>query len=111
MKIGCYCGNAIVDQTDDLPNKAHLVPDQCWNAMWDAIEDQVVNAVARGTIKPDDASWKARMIVRDAGKRLVWQCGACGRLYIEDRAGNLQCFLPATAETEKQILRARDEEA
>ena len=73
--------------------------------MWEAIEDQVLNAIAVGMLAPHDASMKTRTIVRDAGTRLMWQCGACGRLYIDDRHGNLQCFLPATEATNREILR------
>jgi hypothetical protein len=108
MKIGCHCGNTLFDQTDGLPNKAYLIPDQGWDAMWEAIEEEVVSAVAAGLIKPADAAWKARLLVNAAGKRMMWQCSGCGRLYIDDRHGNLQCFLPSTADTEKEILRGRD---
>ncbi len=30
MKIECRCGRMIIDQTDCLPYKAHLIPDQEW---------------------------------------------------------------------------------
>jgi hypothetical protein len=108
MKIGCHCENTIFDQTDDMPNKAHLIPDQRWNEMWDALEDQVLTAVARGTLSPNDACFEAMRIALGAGMRLMWQCASCGRLYIDDRDGNLQCYVPSSAETNKQILRARD---
>ena len=104
MKINCQCGAVIHNSTDDLPGKAHLIPDQAWCTMWDAI-DQVLSAVANGSQTPEVASMKARKIVRNAGTRFMWQCGACGRLYIDDRRGGLQCFLPATKETDVEILR------
>lgn len=107
MKIGCHCGNTIFDQTDDLSNKAHFIPDQGWNDMWGAI-DELFGAVARGAIKPNDAWYKACEIVRNAGTRTMWQCGECGRLYLDDRTGNLQCYISSSPETEKQILRGRD---
>ena len=41
MKIRCDCGNPIVDQTDALPYKAHLIPDQDWFTLLDAIDDAI----------------------------------------------------------------------
>jgi hypothetical protein len=105
MKIGCHCGSTIYDGTDDIPNKARLTPDQGWFAMWDALEEHVIGAVAAGRLAPDAASMKAREIFWEAGSRLMWQCEACGRLYLDGRDGTLQCFVPSTPETEKALLR------
>ena len=105
MKIYCECGSFIHDGTDDLPNKAHLIPDESWCAMWDALEERVIDAVATGRMNPERASVQAREIVRSAGLRPVWQCEACGRLYMANRGGLLDCFVPSPANTTKRVLR------
>ena len=107
MKIGCHCGATIYDQTDSLPNKAHLIPDQGWEAMWEAMDEQVVRAAAEQRLSVRDAQWTARIILRRA-TRFAYQCGACGRLYVDDPQDNLHCYVPMTPETSKHVLRGRD---
>jgi hypothetical protein len=106
VKIGCHCGAVIVDQTDDLPHKGHLIPDQEWFATYDAIDDEVIDPLACGRLKKDAAYMLARTIISRSA-RLMYQCRACGRLYIDDRQGNLQCYVPADDETAHEILRSR----
>jgi hypothetical protein len=74
MKIRCSCGEVIVDQTDYISNKARLIADQDW-------EDFLVGAGNTGK-----ADWSL--------SRAIYQCGACGRLYVDDQDGNLRSFLP-----------------
>lgn len=104
MKIGCHCGAVIRDQTDNIPYKSHLTPDQGWTAMWDALES-LFAVVATGRLTPEAASTRACQIFREAGSRLMWQCESCGRLYIDGRGGDLQCFVPSTSKTDKELLR------
>ena len=105
MKFTCGCGELIFDSTDDLSHKGHLIPDERWNAMWDALDNEVIGAVARGHITKDGAAMHARQIVRAAGERLMYQCHNCGRLFIDDYQGQLHCFVPEEASTPKQLLR------
>ena len=79
MKIGCECGAVIVDQTDDLPHKAHLIPDQEWFATYDAIDDEVIDPMADGRLSKEAAYHHSRRIISRSA-RLLWQCRACGRL-------------------------------
>jgi hypothetical protein len=105
VKIGCYCGAVIVDQTDDLPQKAHLIPDQKWFAIYDAIDDEVIDPVADGQLTKKAAYHHARGIIgRNA--RLMWQCETCGRLYIDGLDGQLRCFIPEGEPVDRQILRS-----
>lgn len=106
MKIRCHCGQAIVDQTDDVPNKAHFIPDQEWLRVLDALDSDVIDRVGNGTLRREAAYMKSRLIMGKA-TRFVWQCQHCGRLYVDDRNGNLHCYVPATEETDKEILRSR----
>ena len=110
MKILCHCGDAIIDQTDDLPYKGHLIPDQQWFATYNAIDDEVIDPVADGRLSKEAAYNLARTVISRSA-RLVWQCRACGRLYIDDLQGKLQCFVPEGAETEREVLRSRSRHA
>ncbi len=104
VKIACHCGEIIFDITDNVPNKAHLIPDQAWYALSDAIDTQIIDALARKTLQPDPAYRRARELLLKSSQ-LLYQCQHCGRLYIDDRDGNLQCYVPATEETSREILR------
>lgn len=93
MKIGCHCGATIHDNTDDLPHKGHLVPDQAWFTKFDAIDDQIIAPVADGRMNKETAYHLMRNIISNA-TRLMWQCSACGRLYVDDLNHELRCFVP-----------------
>lgn len=110
MKIGCHCGETILDQTDYLPHKAHIIPDQDWFVAFDGIDDEVIKPVAEGRISKDAACMHARRIV-SRNARLMWQCRDCGRLYIEQRDGQLRCFAPEGHQPDREILRTRPGEA
>lgn len=106
MKISCYCGAVIVDQTDDVPHKGHMIPDQEWFATYDAIDNKVIDPVAEGRLEKAAAYRLAREIIRGSA-RLMYQCRECGRLYIDDGRGNLQCYVPEVEGTAREILRSR----
>jgi hypothetical protein len=106
VKIGCHCGAVIVDQTDDLPFKGHLIPDQEWFATYDAIDDQVINPIADGRLRREVAYRLARTIISRPAREM-WQCTACGRLYIDDFRGRLRCFLPEHENPDFEVLRSR----
>jgi hypothetical protein len=106
MKISCQCGAIISDNTDNLPHRGYLLPDQEWFATYDAIDDEVIDPLAAGRIEKEAAYWLARSIIGRSA-RLMYQCRACGRLYIYDLQGQLQCYLPESEQTPKEILRSR----
>jgi hypothetical protein len=101
MKIACHCGSYINDNIDSLPHKAHLLPDQDWFNLcvsWDRLQ------LRDGTsVVPTEA-------LSNALDRLVYQCKACGRLYISGaKANKYHCFVPADESVPKEILRGRDD--
>jgi len=104
MQIGCHCGATIFDGTDNLPQKAHLIPDQDWLAVCDAIDDQVIDPVADGSLDRQAAYHRARHIIGRPARRM-WQCVACGRIYIDGHNSELRCFVPADDEPDRAILR------
>jgi hypothetical protein len=106
MQIPCSCGARIVDQTDYLPNKGHLIADLDWFGIFDAIDTRIIDALACGRLEPQQAYQLAREIIRRSS-RLLYQCQSCGRLFVDDLEGNSQCYLPATDETSREVLRSR----
>jgi hypothetical protein len=106
MKISCDCGEVIIDQADDLPYKAHLVPDQEWYANFDALDDQVIDLVADGRMDKQAAYRLSRLLLSQSS-RLMWQCAECGRLYVEGPDEQVRCFAPESGPFERQILRRR----
>ncbi|MDB5321340.1 MAG: hypothetical protein JWN40_2971 [Phycisphaerales bacterium] len=108
MKFGCHCGATIFDNTDDLPQKGHLIPDQEWFATYDAMDDEVIVPLSQGAIDNQKAFHLSRGVISRAS-RLMYQCSVCGRLYIYDkRGGALHCYVPSDDATSKEILRSRD---
>ena len=105
-KLLCSCGDVIVDQTDDLPYKAGLVPDSDAGDFLEAVAvgaAGLADSVANGTLEQwvstafgsgyprelgvadvfsDFVTGKALKITRD-----VYQCETCGRLYVEKAPG------------------------
>jgi hypothetical protein len=106
VKIGCHCGAVIADQTDDMPHKGHVIPDQEWFALYDAIDDALINPVAEGKLSKETAYHLARQIIGRCA-RLAWQCRECGRLYVDDADAQLHCFAPEGASVSREVLRSR----
>jgi len=106
MKIGCYCGATIFDQTDDLPHKGHFIPDQEWFATYDGMDNEVIVPLTEGAIDMEKAFHLSRRVISRAS-RLMYQCSECGRLYMDDNSGVLHCYVPSDDATSKEILRSR----
>ncbi|HEX2076130.1 MAG TPA: hypothetical protein VHG08_00425 [Longimicrobium sp.] len=105
MKIQCRCGALIVDQTDNLPHKAHVIPDQEWEAVLDAIDHAVERSGPGADAKMEACigAWKTLSLA----SRLAWQCRACGRLWMEDQQYEAREFLPAADDVPREIFRSR----
>jgi len=106
MKIGCPCGGVIYDQTDSLPDKAHLIPDQEWFPTFDAI-DVVIDDVIAKRADADTAYIAIRRILGKAARH-VYQCRTCARLFVDDRQRQLHAFTLKPEDTCTEILRNRD---
>lgn len=105
VKISCRCGAPIVDQTDNLPHKAHVIPDQEWQAVLDAI-DHAVEHSGPGPRAKEEACMAVRTAIVRA-TRLAWQCRACGRLWMEDQRHEAREFVPALDDAPREIFRSR----
>lgn len=90
MKISCECGWRIVDISDNLPNKAYVLPDQDFDA-----------ACLGET--PSQAELRRWDDVTDNLARL-WQCESCGRICLETRRGELTWFRPESTPPPQDLL-------
>ncbi len=106
MKIGCYCGSTVYDQTDYLSNKGHIISDQDLFNLFDFLDEEVVDKLSNKEISREEAYIKIRSIFTGT-KRLSWQCQDCGRLYIDSDSNKLECYVPFDSETEKSILKSK----
>ncbi|MDF1839381.1 MAG: hypothetical protein P1V35_16055 [Planctomycetota bacterium] len=93
MKIECHCGQLLVDPSDDLSGKAHLIPDQDWLALMDDLDEKVVDGVREGQLNPEGAYMALRTLLSKAS-RPDWQCSGFGRLYLDGAGGKTVCFRP-----------------
>ncbi|GMA14851.1 hypothetical protein E5F05_12820 [Deinococcus metallilatus] len=117
MKFMCECGSVIVDQTDGLPYRAYLLPDQDAFAFLDRLR-----TLLDGLVSPDEGrKGKATVqamplrnkLQREVNRlwaesfRDVYQCPECGRLHVEslDRQ-RLASFLPEDEDTPKTLLQS-----
>jgi len=100
MKLRCPCGAVILDVTNAVPAKAHLIPDEQWLSLLDGL-DRIIESVAENRLKPDAAYMEVRKILKT---RLIYQCQECGRLFVDDRHHKEHVFAPSSDETGKRIL-------
>lgn len=102
----CECGEIVVDGADDLPHKAHFIPNQDWFRVFEAV-DEILGEVSAGSMTMSDA----KMAVRRAhlvASRMMWQCGNCGRLLVSDCDRKVNVYAPATGSDSKEILKSHD---
>ena len=105
MKISCACGQTIVDQSDGSSWKAHLVPDQDFYALLDAI-DKAIEVSGPSPRDKEAACMCVRQHLNQASK-LAWQCASCGRLYIDGNNNELQVFQPSSHDASRKVLASR----
>lgn len=102
MKIECVCGDLIQDMTDGLPHKAHIIPDQSWHSLFDAL-DALTERRSFTRAQRNAACMAMRTLIIEAS-RSAWQCNSCGRLYLDDNTECLQIYVPADSETSREVL-------
>lgn len=105
MKIECVCGHLIQDMADALPHKAHLIPDQSWLELLEAL-DELIESRCFTRAQCVAACMAMRSMIGEAS-RGAWQCASCGRLHVDDAARRLHTYVPANAETSREVLRGR----
>lgn len=107
MKFTCICGAVIRDQSDYLPNKAHVVPDECYFDLLDFIDDAIEKSGPTAADK-EAAAMRVRGKIHDFTK-LMYQCSRCGRIYVDGppKSGTLYRFDPANEAVPTQLLRKK----
>ncbi len=91
MKFKCRCGYIFIDQTDDLPYKGNIIPDQSYEDFCAAIDVLIESE------KPADIlEWDKMVnpIMNPKGERDIFQCPDCGRIYISSHGSRLYGFKP-----------------
>ena len=91
MKFTCPCGHRIVDQTDGLPFKGHLISDTLWNDFWNAIDEAVEQPGA--TAREREAQCMALRKWWWA-VQITYTCRQCGRLFVSGPGGSLRGYVP-----------------
>jgi hypothetical protein len=110
MKFLCECGHTIRDQTDYLPYKALFLRDEDREPFLNAVEAIVRERLADA---PDGtAPWKfplACMRAVVAYTLHIYECEACGRLWVEQKRGSDQLveFIPASGRPERVLASPR----
>jgi hypothetical protein len=102
MKYSCPCGHLIYDGPDQNPNIGHLIPDQDWFRLLDAI-DAAIEGDHPNAKDKESACMSLRSLAGTIA-RPMWQCPECGRLWILDHECKRREFAPAT-DASKDILR------
>ena len=124
-KIGCKCGNTVVDQADNLNYKGRIIPDSSYEDIFDSLYDLIdsyVEAVQAGKKQdwmevnglrppyPQDsrASSLINYIFFDHYQektKEIFQCEECGRILIQN--GKSKTYLSFKPETDdwKDILK------
>jgi len=102
MKIKCECGGVIVDQTDFLPYKAHMISDQDWFDFLDAVDYAIEKSGPTSKEKESSLMGIRRLAIKLT--RFIYQCASCGRLFIENENHELETFIKQEPYEGKQIL-------
>lgn len=96
----CECGQGrFITGTDNRSYLARCIPDQDYDAFSEVIDDAIEGS------GPTAADKDAACVVWRAFPMLhVWQCYACGCVYIEGPNGEHHRFLPASADVPRHLF-------
>lgn len=101
MWIQCVCGNQIKDTTDGISYKARYISDQDWFEVLDKIASLIEsNQADRKTLCREFYGFFG-------GKtKAMYQCTGCGRLFVEDKNGEMREFV-STENIGESIFKSR----
>lgn len=101
LDFTCDCGEGrFLTATDNLSYRAYLIPDQEYDAFSGMIDD----AIEKSGPAPRDKD-TACMEWRKNTMLLIWQCYACGAIYIESHDGSHHRFVPSSSDVSKQLFK------
>ena len=81
MKMNCRCGHVILDATDHLPHKGHVIADTEWLPLLEAI-DELVAQTGPSPREKEATIMQIRSRIGSAS-RSIWQCAQRGDLYLD----------------------------
>ncbi|AFY41127.1 hypothetical protein [Nostoc sp. PCC 7107] len=122
-KMGCTCGHSIIDRTDKIPYKGHLIKDQDKDVIFEGIASDV-SLYIESLLTENQEEWLKRFpwLQGKDHRAVVWgiitqyylkyiphiyECENCGRLLIQENAKSQKflCYLPSNPEI-KGVLRS-----
>lgn len=127
-KIGCNCGDTILDRADNLSYKADIIPDTGQDALFDRL-DELIDSFVEAVKKNEKEGWmrhnnltapypqdlSASSMINDLfynhyldKTKEIFQCENCGRILIQKSKTNQ--FISFRPETEdwKDVLNKLD---
>ena len=104
MKIQCKCGHLIVDSTDDLPYKGHVIADQNLHS----IKDLIDYSIEKSGPSVEEKETACMNVRNNFTTRFIWQCQECSRLYLDNKKNELVCFTPEDSESNDILLQAHE---
>lgn len=107
MKIECVCGAMIVDQCEELPNKAHIIPDDNYWGLLRAIDDAITKSGPSAAAREAAALTVVDLVINMS--KSMYQCGNCGRVYIDGPAPtfNTYQFNPNDGTIPRELLKSQ----
>ena len=103
MKIECHCGRMIFDGGVATATKAHVVPDQSWDHLFEQV-DELIETKCNTLAQRHAALMKIRTLFSEAARR-AWQCVGCGRIFLDGPDGVLHCYRPERSDDVVEVLR------
>jgi hypothetical protein len=101
LDFTCDCGQgSFMTKTDNLSYMAHFVPDQEYDAFSGMVDDAIEKSGPAAQDKDRACmAWRSYTMLR------IWQCYACGSVYIESPDGSHHRFVPASDIASKQLFK------
>ena len=101
IEFECDCGKGVfLNSIDNRSYLAHYIADQKYDEFSGVIDNAIEKFGASTKAKE-----KACMEWRSIKMQKIWQCPACGTVYIEDQNRKRFKFNPALENTPKQLFK------
>ena len=107
MKFLCECGHKILDITDSVSFKAHIIPDQDWFDLLNEI-DKAIEKSGPTEKDKENAAMQIRMYISKLTKTL-FQCQNCGNVFFAKKnSDQLEMFRGSNENVDKNILQSNN---
>ena len=104
LKVQCTCGQTLVDGAGGSPLKGRVLPDVLLDEVLEEI-DRIVEGTGTADRDRSSACMEIRTLLLGACKQ-VWQCPACGSLFIDNSPTESLQFRPLGSEAVRLVLDA-----